>query len=131
MKPDFDELVGTDLGPEERERLRRAHDLLIAAGPPPELPPALADPTGPPKADVIPFWNRRRNAVIAVLAAALAALAFGIGYLTGHSKSANTFAAATIAIYTFSTCRSSRLRGASSRNCSRRCPRYAAAMECP
>jgi hypothetical protein len=96
MRPDFDELVGTDLQPEERDRLRRAHDLLIAAGAPPELPPGLADPVGPPQAEVIPFWNRRRNAAIAVLAAALAALAFGIGYLTGHSKSGNDFAAGTV-----------------------------------
>jgi hypothetical protein len=42
--PDFEELVGADLSPEEQARLRRAHDLLIAAGPPPELPPALAEP---------------------------------------------------------------------------------------
>jgi Anti-sigma-K factor rskA, C-terminal len=91
MKPDFEDLVGTDLEPEERERLQRAHDLLIAAGPPPELPPGLADPMGPPEAEVIPFWNRRRNAVLAVLAAAVAALAFGIGYLTGHTKSNQSF----------------------------------------
>src|SRR4051794_41943180 len=84
MKPDFEDLVGTDLEPEERDRLRRAHDLLIAAGPPPELPPALADPMGPPEAEVIPFWNRRRNAALAVLAAAGAALAVGIGLLPRH-----------------------------------------------
>ena len=91
MTPDFEELVGTDLEPEERDRLRRAHDLLVAAGPLPELPPGLADPMGPPEAEVIPFWNRRRNAAIAVLAAALAALAFGVGYLTGHTKSDKGF----------------------------------------
>ena len=91
MKPDFEDLVGTDLEPEERDRLRRTHDLLIAAGAPPELPPGLADPMGPPEAEVIPFWNRRRNAALAVLAAALAALAFGIGYLTGHTKSGQSF----------------------------------------
>jgi hypothetical protein len=91
MKPDFEDLVGTDLEPEERDRLRRAHDLLIAAGPPPELPPGLADPTGPPEAEIVPFWNRRRNAAVAVLAAAVAALAFGVGYLTGHKHSGQSF----------------------------------------
>ena len=60
--------------------------MLVAAGPPPELPPALADPTAPTEAEVIPFWNRRRNAAIAVLAAALAALAFGVGYITAASQ---------------------------------------------
>ena len=36
MTPDFDELVGTDLDPAERERLERVHELLVAAGPPPD-----------------------------------------------------------------------------------------------
>ena len=37
MTPDFDELSAATSTPEERARLRRAHDLLLAAGPPPEL----------------------------------------------------------------------------------------------
>ena len=40
--PDFHELVGGEGTPEEQERLRRVHDLLIAAGPPPELPRRLS-----------------------------------------------------------------------------------------
>jgi hypothetical protein len=40
--PDFHELVGNDLDPAERERLERVHEMLIAAGPPPELPQELA-----------------------------------------------------------------------------------------
>jgi len=32
-EPDFNELVGEDLPAAETERLRRAHDLLLAAGP--------------------------------------------------------------------------------------------------
>jgi hypothetical protein len=80
---DFDELVG-DLEPEQRERLRRAHELLLEAGPLPELPPSLADPW-PPEAEIVPFFNRRRNASLALLAAAAAAAAFGIGYLTGRN----------------------------------------------
>ncbi len=83
MTPDFEELVGRDLDPEERARLLRAHELLIAAGAPPELPPSLAAPSRP-QAETTPFFNRRRNATIALLAAALAAAAFGIGYLTGQ-----------------------------------------------
>ena len=35
MRPEFDELVGTDLDPAERARLEHVHDLLLAAGPPP------------------------------------------------------------------------------------------------
>jgi hypothetical protein len=91
VTPDFEELVGSDLDPEERARLQRAHDLLVAAGAPPELPPSLAEP-GAVQAETTLFFNRRRNATIAVLAAALAAAAFGIGYLTGQSGKSNNFA---------------------------------------
>jgi hypothetical protein len=84
MTPDFDELVGHDLEPNERARLLRAHELLVAAGPPPELPPALAHPFEPREAEVVPFFNRRRHATIAVLAAALALALFGGGFLAGH-----------------------------------------------
>lgn len=69
MRPDFDELVGTDLDPAERARLERVHDLLVAAGPPPEL--AVAASVELPVA-------RRRGAVLA-LAAALAVAAFALG----------------------------------------------------
>jgi Anti-sigma-K factor rskA len=90
VSPDFDELVGTDLDPSERERLLRAHELLIAAGAPPELPPSLAEPRAP-QGEVMPFFNRRRIAAVAVLAAALAAAAFGGGYLVGHHGSGSAF----------------------------------------
>ena len=68
MRPDFDDLVGTDLDPAERDRLERVHELLIAAGPPPE--PVEA-----------PFALRRRprRGVLLALAAALAVTAFALG----------------------------------------------------
>jgi hypothetical protein len=37
MTPDFDELVGDEGSAEEREELRRVHELLVAATPPPSL----------------------------------------------------------------------------------------------
>jgi len=86
MSPDFDELVGTDIEPEERERLLYAHRMLVAAGAAPELPPSLEKPLAP-QAEVIPIGvvNRRRALTVAVLAAALAVLAFTAGFLTaGH-----------------------------------------------
>ena len=44
-RPTFDELAGgDDLSPEEAARLERVHDLLVAAGPPAELPPHLLEP---------------------------------------------------------------------------------------
>ena len=97
MTRDFDELVG-DLEPEQRERLQRAHDLLLAAGPLPELPPSLADPQSQPEAEIVPFFNRRRNAAVVVLAAAAAAAVFGVGYLTGHQGNGGFVPERTVAM---------------------------------
>ena len=93
MRPGFDDLVGADLPAEERERLRRAHDLLVAAGPLPELPPELEHRVEPASAEVVSIFMKRRVAVVGILAAALAALAFGGGFLVGHSNQGG-FAAA-------------------------------------
>jgi hypothetical protein len=83
MSPDFRELVGEDLTPEERERLERVHDLLVEAGPPPELPPALAEPDADVEVPVM--LPRRRIGAMLGLAAALALAAFLGGYLAGHT----------------------------------------------
>lgn len=69
MRPDFDELVGSDLEPTERARLERVHELLVAAGPPPE-------PLDAPLPALRPA--RRRGALLA-LAAAFAVAAFALG----------------------------------------------------
>jgi hypothetical protein len=89
--PDFRDLVGDDLSPEERARLERVHDMLISAGPPPELPPELqvvpsehsaVEPTGLP---------RRRVGAALALAAAIALIAFLGGYIAGHSGAGESF----------------------------------------
>ena len=41
--PEFDDLVG-DVPADERERLLRVHEMLVQAGPPPEIPPELERP---------------------------------------------------------------------------------------
>jgi hypothetical protein len=86
---EFNEIVDTEgLGPEEVARLQRVHDLLVEAGPPADLPPALEQPTDPTEtAKVIdfPLMPPRRWAVAAVAAAALALVALGGGYLLGHA----------------------------------------------
>ena len=79
--PDFDELVGTEVPGGERERLRRAHELLVAAGPPPELSPALE--RAPEVGGRVHFLPQRRRGALLLLAAALAAAAFGGGFLAG------------------------------------------------
>ncbi len=82
-KPELRELVGDDLTPSERERLGRVHELLLQAGPPPDLPAELAEPPVPP-AQVIAFPRRRTTWLAGVAAvAAVALLGFGAGYLVG------------------------------------------------
>ena len=84
MSPDFDELFGgEELAPGERERLLRVHELLLAAGPPPELPAGLRAPPPERPANAFPLFPKRRLAALVALAAALALVAFGGGYLAG------------------------------------------------
>lgn len=91
------ELLGEDVEPGELERLRRVHELLVAAGPPPELSPALESA---PRvggrglgAGGFSWFGRPRLAAAVALAAAIAAAFFGIGYLTGHSSGGEGFKA--------------------------------------
>jgi hypothetical protein len=77
VTPDFGELVGTDLNHEERERLERVHDLLVAAGPPPDY-------VAPSPVELRP--RRRRGAPVAIAAAlAVAALALGAALVNGSN----------------------------------------------
>lgn len=90
----FDDLVDRKgLGADDEARLRRVHDLLVQAGPPPDLPPALErPPTAPREAELVqfPLLPRRRWTLAAVAAVALVVLAFGGGYLVGHGKTKPT-----------------------------------------
>jgi hypothetical protein len=85
--PDFDELVGTDLDTGERERLLRVHDLLVEAGPPPELSVEL---DAAPRAGTVLSFPQRRLRLLAV-AAALGVLVFAAGYLAGGGPDYETF----------------------------------------
>lgn len=91
--PDFDELVDPEVDGDERERLRRAHELLVAAGPPPELSPELE--RGPALALTLrrPERSRARRSGapprrVLLLAAALVAViaVFFTGYATGNKS---------------------------------------------
>jgi hypothetical protein len=81
VRPDFDELVGTDLPPGERARLERVHELLVAAGPPPDS--ARAQPP-------IELRSRRRRGALLAIAAALATAAFALGAALVDGSSGRT-----------------------------------------
>ena len=92
--PKFQDLVGEGLPPTEHERLERVHEMLIEAGPPPELPPALEEvPDGRGNVRELEATGlpRRRIGAALALAAAIALLAFVGGYLAGYKHTSNTF----------------------------------------
>jgi hypothetical protein len=83
-EPNFDDLVGTETRGAERERLRSAHELLLQAGPPADLPPQLRKA---PSMDVVRLKPRRtvkRRALVLVAAAVLVGAVFGAGYGIGN-----------------------------------------------
>lgn len=89
--PSFEELM-EGASPDEEARLRRVHDLLVAAGAPPELPPSLEQPPvikreRPPALTTLP---RRRLGAVLVAAAGIAAAAFFAGYVIADNGSGPT-----------------------------------------
>jgi hypothetical protein len=85
-KPDFRELVGDDLPEEEHARLERVHELLVAAGPPPELPPALVEPDLDQRDENVEFLPRRRAGFVLGIAAVVGVAAFLGGFVSGRAK---------------------------------------------
>jgi hypothetical protein len=85
--PELDDLIGGEVPADERERLRRAHEYLLTAGPLPELPPSLEQPPlvedrhEPSGAFAL---LPRRSGRIMTLAAGFAAMTLVIGYVIGH-----------------------------------------------
>ena len=84
-EPDFTNLVGDEGSSEELDRLRRVHDMLVAAGPPPELSPAMAHPPDVEESKVVAIGRRRPTTMIA-LAAALAVVTFLVGYAVADKR---------------------------------------------
>ncbi len=110
MSHEFEDIIDlSGLDADEIGRLRHVHDLLVAAGPPADLPlelsraprtlaavpsPAtveLVEVTAPASengSNVIAISSRRRRATaLLAFAAAIATAAFGAGYLTGNNGS--------------------------------------------
>jgi hypothetical protein len=79
--PVFDDLVGTDLDPDERARLLRVHELLLEAGPPPEPATGAGAPWDTQPIVLAP----RRRGALAAIAAALGVLVLAVGVLVGQA----------------------------------------------
>lgn len=96
MNERFEDLVDLDdLAEGERERLRRVHELLLQVSPPPEVPVDLRQP---PAAEPVRLLPQRRRFTLALLAAALTAIAFGVGFLVGgRSDDAAVFRSVSLA----------------------------------
>jgi len=96
---DFDQLIDADVTGEQRERLRGVHDLLVQAGPPPELPLDLQHVP-------VPGELRRLKLIrsvprkVSLLAAAVIVLGttFSVGYATGNQTTAPTTPVAALAL---------------------------------
>ena len=89
-RPDFDDLVGQDVPPEERERLHRTHELLVEAGPPPELSPELEAVPWPEDALAPLFGRRRERRRRPVLLAAALVTAVVAGFALGQATTSNS-----------------------------------------
>jgi Anti-sigma-K factor rskA len=102
-RPHFDDLIGADLPTAERRRLKKANDLLLRAGPLPELPASLLRPpaTSMRRLRLVPLPTRRtRRAVVAVAAAvAVAGIALSAGYFTAAHRTSGFRAAAVIEMH--------------------------------
>jgi hypothetical protein len=90
QRPDFDDLVGPDVPVEERERLHRAHQLLIEAGPPAELSPELEPVPWPDDALAPLFGRRRERRRRPVLLAAALATAAVLGFVLGQAATSSS-----------------------------------------
>jgi len=85
-RPTFDDLVDDETTGAEREQLRHVHDLLVRAGPPPELPPELE--AGPNLQMTMARRRQRakKRGMLLLAAALVAVLVFIGGYAAGNGQ---------------------------------------------
>jgi hypothetical protein len=85
--PEFEDLVGPEVSGEERDRLLRTHELILQAGPPPELPPSLeAGPTLGMTIGRAPKQHHRQRWALLAAAVVVLLLVFIGGYLAAGGK---------------------------------------------
>ena len=85
-RPTFDDLIDDEMTDAERGQLRHVHDLLVRAGPPPELPPELE--AGPNLQMTIARKRKRAKgrAMMLLAAALVGVLVFIGGYAAGNGQ---------------------------------------------
>lgn len=87
--PEFSELVGEDVSPEESARLEQVHRMIVDSGPLPELPLALQKTPSvedPHDASVAFSFLPRRGGRILTIAAGFALLCLIVGYVIGNHR---------------------------------------------
>jgi hypothetical protein len=85
-EPTLDDLIGDETPGAERQRLQRVHELLLEAGPPPELSPELE--AGPKLGTTLGRQRRRKPRALLLLAAAMTVfIVFLAGYGAGSHGS--------------------------------------------
>jgi hypothetical protein len=89
-EPGFDELVGAETSGEERERLRHVHELLLEAGPPPELTPRLRKAPGSEGVAHFQRRNVKRRGLLLLAAALSIVVVFAAGYAVSSSRHGST-----------------------------------------
>ena len=97
-EPRFDELMDAETTGEERERLRHVHELLLQAGPPPELTPKLRTAPGS-ESGVVHLQRRsvKRRGLLLLAAAVSIAAVFAAGYGVANSRHGGTTATGVVA----------------------------------
>lgn len=98
MTDHLHDLVDLDgLSPEQRSRLERVHALLHQVGPPEDLPSTLREPpTHRERGAVVIPLRRRRPLGVALVAASIAAVCFGCGYVIANEAHPSTVPAVEV-----------------------------------
>jgi hypothetical protein len=92
-EPTLDDLIGETTGV-ERQQLEHVHDLLLRAGPPPELPPELLQA---PDFGVVPLKVRRRTVKRRAFVLLAAALTLAVVFFAGYAVASHNGGSGTAA----------------------------------
>jgi anti-sigma-K factor RskA len=87
---DFNELIDAGVAGEERQRLLGVHELVVKAGPPPELPEGLEHGYAPSELRRLKFRYQPRRVALLAAAVLVLGVTFTAGLATGIGRSSST-----------------------------------------